>query len=67
MPLHTYVNAITGETTTVEMTGDELAAYLASEKEHGELLAKEALIEQKKQALLEKLGITAGEAALLLL
>lgn len=66
MPLHTYVNALTGETTTVEMTGDELAAYLASEKEHNKLLAKEAIEAAKRTALLEKLGITEDEAKLLL-
>jgi len=66
MPIHTYIDALTGETSAVEMTGDELARYIASENEHNQLLAKEAVIEQKRQALLEKLGITADEAALLL-
>jgi len=66
MPLHTYIDAVTGETNTVEITGDELKAYLKSETEHNELLAKEAIIEERKQALLAKLGITEDEARLLL-
>jgi hypothetical protein len=66
MPLHTYIDAVTGQTTTVEMTGDELKAYLQSEAEHNELLAKEAIIEERRQALLVKLGITEDEAQLLL-
>jgi hypothetical protein len=66
MPLHTYIDAITGQTTTVEIIGDELAAYLASEKKHNELLAKEAIEAAKRSALLEKLGITEDEAKLLL-
>jgi hypothetical protein len=66
MPLHTYINAITGETSTVEMTGDELAEYLASQVEDNELLAKEAVKEQQRQAILDRLGITKEEASLLL-
>lgn len=66
MPLHTYIDVITGETSTVEMTGDELAKHLASEAEHNELLAREAVVEEQRKALLTKLGITDDEAKLLL-
>lgn len=66
MPLHTYVDAITGEIVTKEMAGQELQEYLASETEHYELLAQEAIIEERRKTLLDRLGITEDEARLLL-
>ena len=64
------VNCETGEVTEVELTAEEVAqreadaiAYAASKAlEEAELKAKA----EAKSALLERLGITADEAALLL-
>lgn len=66
MPIHVYINAETNERTEVEMTGEELTQYLASEAAHNKLLEEEAKIEQKRQAILDRLGLTADEARLLL-
>ena len=61
------IDAITGETTIVELTKKEIedreAAYQASQAElEAELAAKAAA----KQMVLDRLGITADEATLLL-
>lgn len=61
------VNAITGEEVVIELSAKEIedreAAYQASEAElQAELAAKAAA----KQMVLDRLGITAEEAALLL-
>jgi hypothetical protein len=61
------IDALTGETTIVELTKKEIAdreaAALASQAElEAELAAKSAA----KQAVLDRLGITAEEAALIL-
>lgn len=66
MPIHTYIDAITGESKTEEMKGDELAIYRKREQEHLELLAKEAEQSAAKKQLLDRLGITEEEARLLL-
>jgi hypothetical protein len=61
-------DAITGETTDIERdaTAEEIAARdaLIAEAEANAIVAAEK--EAQKTALLEKLGITADEAALLL-
>jgi hypothetical protein len=59
-------NVSTGEVIEREMNVEELAQHeidLAKEKEHSTIQATKAA---EKAALLEKLGITAEEAALLL-
>ena len=66
MPIHVYIDAVTNERKEIEMTGEELERYLASEAEHNELLAKEALIHKKRLEILDRLGITEDEAKLLL-
>ncbi len=66
MPIHTYIDAQTGESTQVEMTGAELKEY---EKNTAAALANLAAfkeLEQKKSELYSKLGITEDEAKLLL-
>ena len=53
-----------------ELTGDELANYLAQAKidaeAYAEQLKVEKAIDEKKAELLDRLGITADEAKLLL-
>lgn len=66
MPIHTYIDAETGEATQVEMTGAELAEYEANTAQALEQLAKDKELSDKKIALFDKLGITEDEAALLL-
>lgn len=70
MPHKVIVDCSTGETTEVELTAEEIAdletARLAAEDQR---VAAEAEAEAKaeaKAALLDKLGITAEEAQLLL-
>jgi hypothetical protein len=48
------------------MNNDELAQYQAIQAENAAQLAAEKKAESDKMALLERLGITADEAALLL-
>jgi hypothetical protein len=61
-------NAITGEETITErdMTAEEVTQYEAVQAEQAELAAAEAAKATEKAALLERLGITADEAKLLL-
>jgi hypothetical protein len=61
-------NAITGETTVTErnMTAEEVAQYEADQAAQAERAAAEAAKADEKAALLERLGITAEEAKLLL-
>lgn len=59
----TIHNATTGEVETRKMTKDEVAYWT---KVEADLAAERAEAEAKKQALLDKLGITADEARLLL-
>ena len=63
------VFALTGETIVNELEGEELKQYLANEKAYAKQLA-DIELEKKakataKAALLDRLGITAEEAALL--
>lgn len=66
MPIHTYIDAETGETTQVEMTGAELAEYEANTARALNQLVKDKELSDKKIALFDKLGITEDEAKLLL-
>ena len=64
------INCTTGEVTERELTADELAQREADAKAYADEKAKEdadkAAKAVEKAALLDKLGITADEAALLL-
>jgi len=66
MPKHIYVDAISKEITEIEITGEELVAYKKMVEETEQLAIKEKEIDNKRAALLEKLGITEEEAKLLL-
>ena len=70
MPTKLIINCETGEQTEVELTAEEIAQREADAKAYeAELKAKEAEASAKAEAkaeLLDKLGITAEEAALLL-
>lgn len=66
MPKHIYVDAITKEITEREIVGEELVAYEKMVKETEELAIKEKEIENKRIALLAKLGITEQELKVLL-
>jgi hypothetical protein len=71
MPTKLIINCETGEQTEVELTAEEIAQREADAKAYeAELKAKEVEAAAKAEAkaeLLAKLGITAEEAALLLL
>ena len=64
------VNCETGEQEIIKLEGEELAAQVANEQ--ASIVAEKAIADAelvkatKKAALLEKLGITADEAKLLL-
>jgi hypothetical protein len=64
------VSGLTGEVIEIELEGEELKQYLADQKIEAKRLADiEAEAQAKataKAALLDRLGITAEEAALLL-
>lgn len=64
------INATTGEEIVTPLEGDELQAYLDNEAkvaaEENAKAAAEAKAKADKAALLDRLGITAEEAALLL-
>ena len=70
MPHKVIVDCSTGETTEVELTAEEIADQEAAQKAaEVERKAQEVIAAAKataKTALLDKLGITAEEAALLL-
>ena len=70
MPHKIIVDCSTGETTEVELTAAEIADQEAAQKAaEAERKAQEVIADAKataKTALLDKLGITAEEAALLL-
>ncbi|NDB61454.1 hypothetical protein EB001_23895 [bacterium] len=70
MPTKLIINCETGEQTEVELTAEEIAQREADAKAYeAELKVKEAEAAAKAEAkaeLLDKLGITAEEAALLL-
>ena len=57
------INCETGETENLEMTAEELATYEAIAAENAQALQAK---ENARAQLLEKLGITEEEAALLL-
>ena len=69
MPTKLIINCETGEQTEVELTAEEIAQREADAKAYeAELKAKEVEAATKataKAKLLDKLGITAEEAALL--
>jgi hypothetical protein len=70
MPHKVIVDCSTGETTEVELTAEEIADQEAAQKAaEAERKAQEVIDAAKataKAALLDKLGITAEEATLLL-
>jgi hypothetical protein len=70
MPHKIIVDCSTGETTEVELTAEEIADQEAAQKAaEAERKAQEVIAAAKataKAALLDKLGITAEEATLLL-
>jgi regulator of protease activity HflC (stomatin/prohibitin superfamily) len=70
MPTKVIVDCSTGETTEVELTAAEIADQEAAQKAaEAERKAQEVIAAAKAQAktaLLDKLGITAEEATLLL-
>lgn len=70
MPTKVIVNCSTGETTVVELTAEEIAdletARLAAEDQRKAEEAEAAAKAEAKVALLDRLGITADEAKLLL-
>ena len=59
-------NIETGEAIESDMTADELAQYQADQADQVARIEAEATKAATKAALLERLGITADEAALLL-
>ena len=65
-PMITIHNAETGEITTREMNAEELANYEADQAIESARLEAEATKAADKSALLNRLGITADEAKLLL-
>jgi hypothetical protein len=64
------VSGLTGEVIEIELEGEELKQYLADQKIEAKRLADIELEKEAKAtakaALLDRLGITAEEAALLL-
>ena len=62
----TEINVETGEITQREMTAEELAQYEADQAEAAAKKAEAEAKETARQALLDKLGINADEAKLLL-
>jgi hypothetical protein len=64
---HYILDAKTGETLEIELTAEEIAARkLAAEELKNKQLQEEQTKLETKSALLERLGITAEEATLLL-
>lgn len=64
--LRTIHDAITGEIDTIELTDEELAERAQIVKDAKARAAAQAAKEAAKQAVLDKLGLTADEAAALL-
>ena len=60
---HTFFDALTGETTVVDFTENEITQHKAEIKAQAKVETDKATA---KQAVLDRLGITADEAALLL-
>jgi hypothetical protein len=65
-PIITIQNAATGEIIKREMNAKEFAQYELDQQTSEALKAQESAKATAKAALLERLGITAEEAALLL-
>ena len=65
-PIIKIVNAETGEEVEREMNAAELAQYEIDQANNQQLKNDEAIKASAKLALLDRLGITAEEAALLL-
>ena len=65
-PIVKIVNATTGEEIEREMNAEEFAQYEIDQARSEAVRAEEAAQAAAKAALLERLGITAEEAALLL-
>jgi hypothetical protein len=65
-PIVKIVNATTGEEIEREMNAEEFAQYEIDQARSEALKAEEAAKAAAKAELLERLGITAEEAALLL-
>jgi hydroxymethylpyrimidine pyrophosphatase-like HAD family hydrolase len=65
-PMVRIHNAETNEVIDREMTAEEFAAYEIEQAKGAEFKASEASKASAKEALLERLGITEAEAALLL-
>jgi hypothetical protein len=65
-PMVKIVNATTGEEIEREMNAKEFAQYELDQAERETAKAEEIVKAAAKAALLERLGITAEEAALLL-
>ena len=70
MPTKVIVDCSTGETTEVELTAEEIAdletARKAAEDQRKAEEAEAAAKEAKRQEILERLGLTTEEAAILL-
>jgi hypothetical protein len=65
-PTIKLVNAETGEEIEREMNADEFATYQQDAAAHAAKLQAEASQAAAKQAILDRLGLTVEEAALLL-
>ena len=65
-PIVKIVNSQTGEEVEREMNAEELAQYEIDQQRKAQRKAEETAKAEAKAALLERLGITADEAALLL-
>lgn len=65
-PMVRIHNAETNEIIDREMTDEEFASYEIEQIKNAEFKASEASKASAKEALLERLGITEAEAALLL-
>jgi len=69
-PFKKIIDAITGEEIIVELTDEEIAeiaeAEIASKKRLKEEETAKLASEEKRQEILNRLGLTAEEAALLL-
>ena len=66
MYIERIINIETGEETWRDYTPAEIEEVERAQAEAAELFAKQVEAEAKKQALLDRLGITAEEARLLL-
>lgn len=66
IPLTTIFDQLTGEEITREMNADEFAQWQLDQQATAELKATEDAKLAAKAALLDRLGITADEAKLLL-